>query len=205
MKRGLPLTKPWAVIVRPGQHISMSMIFRLKEKPTTQCPSCGKENAGSEFEEIEWYLYIHILLKAERTAANGWCSGNCGITYRRLVEEQGSNQSNIPRNAKSGHIQSSEPKGPKPLEDSTNDEMQHYTRLHILVKPSITVVGIGRSSLRVPPPAVNSQHLRFHWQPQHPHSHWRCGICRSAVMSINFDLYCTNCGRCKDYTATTIV
>ena len=198
MKRGLPLTKPWAVIVRPGQHISMSMIFRLKEKPTTQCPGCGKENAGSEFEEIEWYLYINIPLKPERTAANGCCSGNisCGITYRRLVEEQvaSSNQSNIPRNANSGHIQLSEPKGPNPLEDSMNDEMQHYTRLHILVKPSIAAVGSGRNSLGFPYHTV---------LPFSSHRNWQCSHCQQAVMSIKLDTHCINCWRRKDYTART--
>lgn len=55
LKRSLQLTKPWAAIVRPGQHINMSMIFRLGENPTTRCPGCGKENGGSDL-DIEWYI-----------------------------------------------------------------------------------------------------------------------------------------------------
>lgn len=55
-KQGLKLTEPWTKIVRPGQHISMSMIFRLHELPTTKCPSCGKENRGSNAEEIQWLV-----------------------------------------------------------------------------------------------------------------------------------------------------
>ena len=56
-KRGLQLTKPWPAIVRPGQHINMSMVFRLDELPTTQCPSCGNKNAGSDLEDVEWYTH----------------------------------------------------------------------------------------------------------------------------------------------------
>ena len=56
LKRSLQLTKPWAAIVRPGQQINMSMVFRLKETPTARCPGCYKENAGSDLEDIEWYM-----------------------------------------------------------------------------------------------------------------------------------------------------
>ena len=53
-KKDLDLTESWTKIVRPGQHIGMSMIFRLEEASTTRCPSCGKENQGSNTEEIIW-------------------------------------------------------------------------------------------------------------------------------------------------------
>ena len=53
-KKDLDLTEPWTKVVRPGQHISMSMIFRLEEAPTTRCPGCGKENQGSNIGEIIW-------------------------------------------------------------------------------------------------------------------------------------------------------
>ncbi|CAF9941097.1 MAG: hypothetical protein ALECFALPRED_008993 [Alectoria fallacina] len=126
LKRGLQLTKPWAVIVSPGQHISMSMVFRLEENRTARCPGCGKENAGSDLEDVE----------CENTF--------CGITYCRIVEEYAAigTQSNHCREAESGDTQSSDSdpqlKAPDPLEESINDEMQHYTRLHILTQATIT-------------------------------------------------------------------
>lgn len=53
-KRSLSLSDAWSTVVRPGQHISMSMIFRLQQSPQTSCPSCGQENEGSDKTEIEW-------------------------------------------------------------------------------------------------------------------------------------------------------
>ncbi|KAM0801690.1 hypothetical protein BDR22DRAFT_156623 [Usnea florida] len=71
-KCGLQLAKPWTVIMRPGRHISMSMVFRLEERQTARCPGCGEENAGSDLEDIE-------------------CGNTmCGITYRKIVEKPGS-------------------------------------------------------------------------------------------------------------------
>lgn len=55
-KQGLKLTDPWNKIVKPGQHIGMSMIFRLHDSSTTKCPSCGKENRVSSTEEIQWLV-----------------------------------------------------------------------------------------------------------------------------------------------------
>ena len=54
LKRGLQLTKPWTLMVRPGQHIHMSMIFRLEKKRMARCPSCGEENMGSDLKDVEW-------------------------------------------------------------------------------------------------------------------------------------------------------
>ena len=53
-KRSLSLSDTWSTVVRPGQHISMSMIFRLQQSPQSSCPSCGQENEGSDKTEIEW-------------------------------------------------------------------------------------------------------------------------------------------------------
>ena len=50
---GLDLSKTWNAIVRPGQHISMSMIFRIQIS-SSHCPGCGQENQGWEETEIEW-------------------------------------------------------------------------------------------------------------------------------------------------------
>lgn len=57
IKRSLQLTKPWATIFRPGQQINMSMVYRVEGAPTSRCPGCGKENAGSDLEDTEWYIY----------------------------------------------------------------------------------------------------------------------------------------------------
>ena len=53
-RKSLKLSNPWTTVVKPGQHISMSMIFHLHKAPTTKCPSCGKKNEGSDGEEIQW-------------------------------------------------------------------------------------------------------------------------------------------------------
>lgn len=34
----------------------MSMVFSLPEAATTACPNCGKENEGSNSDEIQWYV-----------------------------------------------------------------------------------------------------------------------------------------------------
>ena len=110
--------------MRPGLHISMSMVFRLEERQTAQCPSCGEENAGSDLEEIEWYIFYYSL---EETNANEHRSGNtiCGITYRKIVEKPGP-----------------EPQfqGPSQANPSTNHEMQYYTRLHIVTQATVNGV-----------------------------------------------------------------
>ena len=53
-KKALDLNEPWARTIRPGQHIGMSMFIRLRESPTTNCPSCGQENQGSNTEDVHW-------------------------------------------------------------------------------------------------------------------------------------------------------
>ena len=53
-KKALELSEPWTKIVTPGQHIAMSMIFRLQESPTTKCPNCSQENPGSNTEDVHW-------------------------------------------------------------------------------------------------------------------------------------------------------
>ena len=53
-QRSLRLSDPWGTIVRPGQHISMSMVFRLQESPKGSCPSCGRDNEESDKAEVEW-------------------------------------------------------------------------------------------------------------------------------------------------------
>ena len=110
--------------MRPGLHISMSMVFRLEERQTARCPGCGEENAGSDLEDIEWYTYYYNL---EKMNANENRSGNTirGITYRKIVEKPGSEpQLQVPTQAN----------------PSTNHEMQYYTRLHIVIQATVNGV-----------------------------------------------------------------
>ena len=53
-KHGLDLAKPWTTLIRPGQHISMSMVFHRQQISTGICPSCGGENDEFENDEVEW-------------------------------------------------------------------------------------------------------------------------------------------------------
>lgn len=53
-KQSLKLTEPWTKIVKPGHHIGMSLIFRLHEPLITKCPDCGRENEGSNTDDIQW-------------------------------------------------------------------------------------------------------------------------------------------------------
>ena len=53
-KRSLRLSDAWNTIVRPGQHISMSMLFRLQGSLHGSCPSCGRDNEESDKAEVEW-------------------------------------------------------------------------------------------------------------------------------------------------------
>ena len=53
-KKSLQLSDAWSTIVRPGQHISMSMVFRLNETSNTSCPWCKHENDSADETEVEW-------------------------------------------------------------------------------------------------------------------------------------------------------
>lgn len=116
------------------------MVFRLQEQQTARCPGCGEENAGSDLGDIEWYIYT--AYNPMGTNTNESRSGNtiCGITYRNIVEESAArtNESNTSPRAESerGLLPGSEPqlRGPSQANPSTNDEMQYYTRLHIVTQ-----------------------------------------------------------------------
>lgn len=53
-KSALNLENPWTTLVRPGQHISMSMIFRQQQTSAGRCPSRNMKNDESEIEEVDW-------------------------------------------------------------------------------------------------------------------------------------------------------
>ena len=132
------------------------MVFRLEEQQTARCPGCGKENAGSDLEDIEWYIYT--AYNPVGTNTNESHSGNilCGITYRNIVEESAArtNESNTSPRAESerGLLPGSEPqlRRPSKANPSTNDEMQYYTRLHIVTQAIVSRLEDGSDYL--PPP-----------------------------------------------------
>ena len=53
-KSVISLKSSWITVVRPGQHISMSMIFRQQQTARGSCPSCGESNEESEVEYVDW-------------------------------------------------------------------------------------------------------------------------------------------------------
>ena len=53
-KHGLDLAKPWTALMRPGQHISMSMVFRREQIFPGICPNCNGKNDELEVEEVTW-------------------------------------------------------------------------------------------------------------------------------------------------------
>ena len=53
-KSVISLKSSWITVVRPGQHISMSMIFRRQQTARGSCPSCGESNEESEVDEVDW-------------------------------------------------------------------------------------------------------------------------------------------------------
>ncbi|KAL9135056.1 MAG: hypothetical protein Q9175_003762 [Cornicularia normoerica] len=124
-KRSLRLSDAWSTTVRPGQHISMSMIFRLQESPNTTCPSCGHENEESDETEVE-------------------CANiACRLTYRRIVDisSSGNDQREEYREPSSQSPSSfcilgstHKRKRVDSQEDSVDDDIKQYTRVQILTQ-----------------------------------------------------------------------
>ena len=82
-QRDLDLSKPWNAIVRPGQHISMSMIFPIRISFSSHCPGCGDENPEWEEMKVKWYIEDPKILD---TVTDYILSTNmaCGIIYSRI-------------------------------------------------------------------------------------------------------------------------
>ncbi|KAL7942116.1 nucleoside phosphorylase domain-containing protein [Trichoderma barbatum] len=51
----LDLKESWGSLIRPGQTLYMSMIFRRRKTSSTECPSCHLENLGDPQEQITWF------------------------------------------------------------------------------------------------------------------------------------------------------
>ena len=53
-KHGISLTSPWTKIIRPGQQISMSMVFWQQQTVRGICPGCHQKNEEPEVEAVNW-------------------------------------------------------------------------------------------------------------------------------------------------------
>ena len=53
-KHTISLKSSWTTVVRPGQQISMSMVFWQQQTVRGICPSCGKKNEEPEIEAVDW-------------------------------------------------------------------------------------------------------------------------------------------------------
>ena len=53
-KHAINFKNSWTTVVRPGQHISMSMVFWQQQAVRGICPGCGEKNKESEVEEVDW-------------------------------------------------------------------------------------------------------------------------------------------------------
>lgn len=56
-KGKLDLSKPWSKVLRPGQKIDMSMVFR-RDMPSRTCPVCQMMNDDNLESRIEWYVLL---------------------------------------------------------------------------------------------------------------------------------------------------
>ena len=53
-KHGISLTSSWTTVVRPGQHINMSMVFWQQQTVRGICPGCREKNEEPEVEAVDW-------------------------------------------------------------------------------------------------------------------------------------------------------
>jgi hypothetical protein len=53
-KKDVNLMNDWDVCFHPGQRVEMSMVFKRKTGPTSNCPKCKTVCDGSLEEDIEW-------------------------------------------------------------------------------------------------------------------------------------------------------
>jgi hypothetical protein len=57
--RNLDIRKPWCSVMKPGQHVSMSMIFDTSFEQNI-CPGCSARNKTQKGEETAWYVNATI-------------------------------------------------------------------------------------------------------------------------------------------------
>jgi hypothetical protein len=50
----LDLRRPWEMLMKPGQHVYMSMVFQKVEKVKHRCPNCHADNYTVEGAETVW-------------------------------------------------------------------------------------------------------------------------------------------------------
>lgn len=134
----LNLTKPWESLIRPGQLLDMTMVFRGRNISSTQCPACCSTNFGDPKTQVTCHM--------------------CALTYRRIEEIQEipvlkEDSQPQPRTA----VPQATPKGehkvlaplprPRPLKpQSDDDDISHYSRVQI-IDTSFQIQKAGESKI----------------------------------------------------------
>ncbi|KAK3381943.1 hypothetical protein B0H63DRAFT_561536 [Podospora didyma] len=143
----LDLSRPWQEVVKSNQILKMTMDFRRRNVPTTQCPSCSFLNEGLPTDQVECNV--------------------CKVTYRRIeevkeIEVQLETPSPAPTSATPGlgtgeeAPQSPRPRPPKrPLPD---EDIRHYKHVRIL-DTSFKIRRLNRWDVSASRACFNSRHL----------------------------------------------
>ncbi|KAF1957291.1 hypothetical protein CC80DRAFT_41839 [Byssothecium circinans] len=135
--RILDLSKPWGAVIRPGQMLDMSMIFRKRDLLSTDCPICRSENDGSPETQTK-------------------CS-TCGLMYQRIEEIQGirvqkedfqtPSRSAAYRTSNRGQSPPIPSPRPRPLKPQDGeDDISNYTRVQI-IDTRFRVQKVGESNM----------------------------------------------------------
>jgi hypothetical protein len=61
--RSLDLRRPWSRVMQPGQHVTMSMIFKTSFQQNI-CPLCSSANEGYHGQETTWLVSLSLLSTA---------------------------------------------------------------------------------------------------------------------------------------------
>ncbi|KAK3384692.1 hypothetical protein B0T24DRAFT_609307 [Lasiosphaeria ovina] len=114
----LDLDKPWQTVVKHNQVIRMSMDFRRRNVPTTECPSCGFMSEGLPTDQVE-------------------CSV-CGLTYCRIeeiqeIEVRDEAPNSAPAAAEPRHDRPPEfPRPRPPIQVPADQDIRHYKQVRII-------------------------------------------------------------------------
>ncbi|KAL4901254.1 hypothetical protein BDW74DRAFT_160559 [Aspergillus multicolor] len=120
--KALDITRPWGALMRPGQVLSMTMIFRRRNVSFTHCPGCHSDNSGDSSTQV--------------TCAT------CGLIYRRIEEvheigivESSPHAHRVPAIPHEKHVQNVPAVFPRPRSLSNyrgDDDIGQYSRVQII-------------------------------------------------------------------------
>jgi hypothetical protein len=61
--RSLDLRRPWSRVMQPGQHVTISMIFKRSFQQNI-CPGCSSANEEYRRQETMWSVSLSLLSMA---------------------------------------------------------------------------------------------------------------------------------------------